>query len=162
MCDTTSCLAFWERWSSKLWCYRMILLWHYFTYPFIRPFIHSPVCLTTDPQPLPKPVPHTVRSSSSSFNFQYPLFPLRPSNSCLPLHPRLPVTFSFFPSTNYFRMQFLRKLWPIQFFLLLLTVCTISLSPLTLCNTFSFLTRSVQLIISILLQHHISELSKYF
>jgi hypothetical protein len=33
---------------------------------------------------------------------------------------------------------------------------------LTLCNTSSFLARSVQLIFSILLQHHISELSRYF
>jgi hypothetical protein len=33
---------------------------------------------------------------------------------------------------------------------------------LTLCNTSSFLTRSVQLIFSILLQHHISKLSRYF
>jgi hypothetical protein len=32
---------------------------------------------------------------------------------------------------------------------------------LTLCNT-SFLTRSAQLIFFILLQHHISELSRYF
>jgi hypothetical protein len=36
------------------------------------------------------------------------------------------------------------------------------LSSFTLCNTSSFLTRSVQLIFSILLQHHISKLSKYF
>jgi hypothetical protein len=37
----------------------------------------------------------------------------------------------------------------------------IFLSSLILYNTFSFLTRSVQLIFSILLQHHISKLSRY-
>jgi hypothetical protein len=35
-------------------------------------------------------------------------------------------------------------------------VCRTFLSSLTLCNTSSFLTRSVQLIFSILLHHHIS------
>jgi hypothetical protein len=40
-------------------------------------------------------------------------------------------------------------------------VCRIFLSSLTLCNTFSFLTRSVQLI-SILLQHHTLKLATYF
>jgi hypothetical protein len=37
---------------------------------FIYSFIHSAVCLTTDPWPLPKRVLHRVRSSASSFNFQ--------------------------------------------------------------------------------------------
>jgi len=36
-------------------------------------FIHSAVCLTTGPQNLPKPVLHTVWSSASSFNLQYPI-----------------------------------------------------------------------------------------
>jgi len=40
-----------------------------------------------------------------------------------------------------------------------ITVYRIFLCTLTLCNT-SFLTRSVQLIFSVLLQHHISELSR--
>ena len=47
------------------------------------------VCFTTGPQPLPKPVLHTVRSSASSFNFQYPLFSLGTSSSCLCLLLRL-------------------------------------------------------------------------
>ena len=42
------------------------------------------------------------------------------------------------------------------------SLCTIFLSSLTLCNTSSFLTRSVQMIFSNLLQHHISKLSRYF
>jgi len=49
----------------------------------------SVVCLMTVPWPLPKPVLHRVRSSASPFNFQYPLFPLRPSSSCLRLLPLL-------------------------------------------------------------------------
>jgi hypothetical protein len=47
---------------------------------------------TTVPQPLPKPVLRTVRSSASSFNFQYPQVSLRSYGSCLRLLPRLPVT----------------------------------------------------------------------
>jgi hypothetical protein len=38
------------------------------------------------------------------------------------------------------------------------TVCRIFLANLTLCDTSPFLIRSVQLIFSILLQHHISNL----
>jgi hypothetical protein len=54
-------------------------------------FIHSVVCLTTGPQPLPKRVLHRVRSNASSFNLQYLLFSLRSSSSFLRLLPRLPV-----------------------------------------------------------------------
>jgi hypothetical protein len=36
--------------------------------------IHSVVCLTTGPLPLPKRVLHRDRSCAFSFNFQYPLF----------------------------------------------------------------------------------------
>ena len=52
--------------------------------------------LTTGPQPLPKPVLHTVPSSAFSFNLKYPLFSLTSSDSGLRLLPRLPVT-SIFP-----------------------------------------------------------------
>ena len=52
-------------------------------------------------------------------------------------------------------MQFLRKMLPIQLAFRLLISCRISLRSSTLCNTSSFLTWSVQLIFSILLQHHI-------
>jgi hypothetical protein len=41
-------------------------------------------------------------------------------------------------------------------------VCRMILSFFTVCNTSSFLTRSVQAIFSILLQDHISKLSVYF
>ena len=123
---------------------------------------HSSVCLTTYPQPLPKPVLHTVRSSASSFSYQYPLFSLMSSSSCLHLLPLLPATCIFpstFPSTVRYRRQFLHKMWPIQLAFLHFTVCRIFLCSLTVCNTSSFLTRSVQLIFSVLLQHHITELS---
>jgi hypothetical protein len=47
-----------------------------------------------------------------------------------------------------FRRQFLRKMWSIQLVFLHFAVCRILLSSLTLCNTSSFLIRSVQLIFS--------------
>jgi hypothetical protein len=98
-------------------------------------FLHSVVCLTTGPYPLPKRVLHRVRSSTSSFNFQYPLASLRPSSSCLHLFPRLPVISilpSNFHSITCFRRQFLRKMWPIEIAFLLFIVCRIFLSSLTL------------------------------
>ena len=48
-------------------------------------------------------------------------------------------------------------MWPIQLDFFLFTVCRLFFSSLTLCNTSSFLTRSVQLIIPNFLQHHISK-----
>jgi len=63
----------------------------YKTHQSMMSFIHCAVCRTTAPQPLPKPVLHTVRSSASSSNFQYPLLSLRSSSSCLRLLPRLPT-----------------------------------------------------------------------
>jgi hypothetical protein len=50
--------------------------------------------LRTGPQLLNRFL-HTVRSSASSFNFQYSLFSLRSSYSCLRLLPRIPVTSTF-------------------------------------------------------------------
>jgi hypothetical protein len=98
--------------------------------PFIHSFIHSVVCLTTGPLPLPKRLLHRVRSSASSFNFQYLFFSLRSSSSCLRLLPRLAVISilpSNFPSITCFRRQCLRKMWPIQLAFLLFIVCTIFL-----------------------------------
>jgi len=46
---------------------------HLPTQPFVHSLTHSSVCLTTGPQPLWKPVLHTVRSSASALSFQYPL-----------------------------------------------------------------------------------------
>ena len=46
-------------------------------------FIHSVFCFTTGPKPLPKPAFHILRSSASSFKWQYPLLSLRSSSSFL-------------------------------------------------------------------------------
>ena len=128
-------------------------------------FIHSVVCLTTGPKPLPKRTLHVVRSRASSFKWEYPLLSLRSSSSFLRLLPRLPVTYILpfiFPSITRCRRQFLLKLWPIQLTFRLLTSCRIFLCSFTVSNTSSFLTWSVQLIFSILLQHHIWKLSRCF
>ena len=123
------------------------------------------ICQTTGPKPLPKRFLHTVRSRISSFNWQYPLLSLRSSSSFLRLLPRLLVTSIcpfIFPSITCCRRQFLLKMWPIQLAFHFVISCRIFLCSLTLSNTSSFLTWSVQLIFSILLQHHISKLSTRF
>ena len=122
----------------------------------------SVICQTTGPKPLPKRFLHIVRSRASSFNWQYPLLSLRSSSSFLRLLPRLLFTSIcpfIFPSITYCRRQFLRKIWPNQLAFRFLISCMIFLCSLALSNTSSFLTWSVQLIFSILLQHHISKLS---
>ena len=128
-------------------------------------FIHSVFCLTTGPKPPPRWCLHIVRSRASSFKWEYPLLSLRSSSSCLRLLPRLLATSIspfIFPSITSFRRQFLHKMWPIQLAFRFLISCRIFLCSLTLSNTSSFLTWSVQLIFYILLQHHISKLSRYF
>jgi len=105
-----------------------------------------------------------MRSSASSFSFQYPLFSFRSSSSCLRPPPHLPITVILpfiFPSIMCFRTQFLCKMWPIQLAFLLFIVCRIFLFRVILHNT-SFHTQSVHPIFSILLQHHISKLFRYF
>jgi len=59
---------------------------------FIQSFIHSVVCLTTVPKPLPNRALHIVRSRASSIKWEYPLLSLRSSSIFLRLLPRLPVT----------------------------------------------------------------------
>jgi len=87
-----------------------------------------------------------VRSSASAFNFQYTLFFLGSSCRFLRLLRWLPVILpSVFPLVTCVSRQLLHKMSPIQLALLVLVVCRMFLSSLTLCNT-SFLTRSVQLI----------------
>jgi len=128
-------------------------------------FIHLVVCLTTGPKPLPKRALHIVRSRASSFKWEYPLLSLRSSNSFLRLLPCLRVTsihLCIFPSITRCRRQFLRKMWPIRFPFRLCISCRIFLCSLTLSSTSPFLTWSVQLIFFILLQHHISKLSRCF
>ena len=128
-------------------------------------FIHSVFCLKIGPKHLPKRCFHIVRSRVSSFKWEYPLLSLRSSSSFLRLLPRLLATNIspyIFPSITCFRRQFLRTIWPIQLAFRFLISYRIFLCSVTLSNTSSFLTWSVQLIFSILLQHHISKLSRYF
>ena len=101
-------------------------------------FIHSIICLTTGPTPLPKRFLHIVRSRVSSFKREYPLLSLRSSSSFLRLLPRLLVTSIspfIFPSITCFRRQFRRKMWPIQLTFRFLISCRIFLCSLTLSNT---------------------------
>ena len=119
-----------------------------FSYAFEH-VIHSVFCLTTGPKPPPKRFPHIVRSRASSFKWQYPLLSLGSSSSFLRLLPRLLFTSIYpfiFPSITCFRRQFLCKMWPIQLAFRFLISCRIFLCSLTLSNTSSFHTWSVQLI----------------
>jgi len=98
----------------------------------------------------PNRVLHRARYIASSFNLQYLLVSWRSSSSYSRLLLlRLSTTSilaSIFTSITRFKRQFLRKMWPFQLSFLLFIVCRIFLSSLTLRNTSSFLTRSVQLI----------------
>ena len=110
------------------------------------------------------PVPSSKASSprrASSLNSQNPFISSSSSSRCLRLLFRLLVT-SIFPSIASFGRNFLRKMWPIQLAILLfLLYVGYSSPPWLFCNTSSSTTRSVQLIFSILLQHHISKLSTH-
>jgi len=51
---------------------------------YVKNRSHSPVCLTTVPQPLPNPVLHRARSSASYIHLQFPLFPQNhPVSACV-------------------------------------------------------------------------------
>ena len=92
-----------------------------------------------------------MRSRGSSFKWEYPLLSLRSSSSFLRLLHGLIVTSIspfIFPSITCFRRQFLRKMWPIQLAFRFLISCRIFFCSLTLSNTSSFLTWSVELIFS--------------
>jgi hypothetical protein len=113
-------------------------------------------------QSLPKWALHTVRSRTSSFRCILS-FPLRSSSRFLRLLPRLHATSIppfIFPSITCRKRQFLRKTWPIQLAFRLLISYRIFLCSLTLRNTYSFLTRSVQLIFSVLLYMSVRNLMK--
>jgi hypothetical protein len=78
-----------------------------------------------------------------------------------PCSPSCPYNLPF-NDVTYVRRQFLRNMCRIQLAFLRLIVWRMYLSSFTVCNTALLFTRSVQLIFSILLQHHISKLSRYF
>jgi hypothetical protein len=110
-----------------VWCLKAVhSLIYSSAYLVIHSSIHSVFCHTTDPKPLSKRVFHRLRSSASSFNIRYSPISLGSSNSCLRLHPRIPVTSilpSIFPSITCNRKEFLRNIWPIQLAYLLFIVC---------------------------------------
>ena len=110
-------------------------------------FLHSPV--TSSPFGLnnllstysQKPVLHTVRSSASSLNLQFPLVSWRSSSGCLRLLSLLLFTSilpSILPSIICFRRQFLHNIRPIELAFLLYAVCMMTLSYLSICNNSSF------------------------
>ena len=77
-------------------------------------------------------------------------FSLRSSSSCWHLIHLIP---SIFYSVTWSRRHFLCKMWPIQLAFLQFILHRLFLHPWLMCNT-SFLTWLVELIFSILLQHH--------
>ena len=156
-------MFFWIGISHLCFIIHLIYWHHFFTHSNL--YIHSVFCLTKGPKPPPKRCLHIGRFRASSFKWEYPLLSLRSSSSFLRLLRRLLATSIspfIFPSITCFRRQFLRKMWPIQLAFRFLISCRIFLCSSTLSNTSSFLTWSVELIFSILLQHHISKLSRYF
>ena len=119
------------------------------------------VCLTTDPQPLSKRVLHGMGSSASFFKCQYPFFALRSSSSCLPLLPRLLVTYpSLYLSCSNAFLKAVHTQDVTNSVSLFFIIYKIFLYPLTLCYS-SFLTRSVHIIFSMFQRHRISELPRY-
>ena len=97
---------------------------------------------------------HLFRSSASSFSSQYLLLFLKSSWSCVLLLPT-PFTSVICPSMASWRKQFLLRIWPIQLTFLrrLLFRSVLSYTVKNFSDHFIF---------SILLQNHISKLSKYF
>jgi len=123
-------------WVIMRWFQLPLLLMVSILFYLSYSFIHA-VCLTTSPNPLPKPALHIARSRASSFKWEYPLFSLRSSSSFLRLLPRLPVTSihpCIFPSVTRCRRQFLRKMWPIKFAFRLRISCRTFL-----CSNLSFI-----------------------
>jgi len=116
----------------------LYLYWLYSCFSYS--FVHFVVYLMKSPQPLPKRVLHSVRSSAYSFYFYYPLIFWSAASSCLCLLPHLPIIFFHLSFNNVLCKTVLRKIWPIQLAFLLCIVCRIFLSSLTQCNI-SFLTR---------------------
>jgi hypothetical protein len=108
-------------------------------------FIHS-----AGPKPLPNKALHIVRSIASSFRWDYPLLSLRSSSSFLRLLPSFLLLHpSFYLSFN----NLLQKAVSTQnvtnpVSLPFIISCRIFLCSLTVSNTFSFLTWSIQLIFS--------------
>jgi len=100
-----------EKQSYEILCIRMVVVCYVINLAWLKKPMkfsllphHHIVCLKRSVVFL-KRVLHRVQSSASSFNFQYLLFSLRSSSSCL----RLPAH-SICPSITYFGRQFLYKM----------------------------------------------------
>ena len=134
---------------------------------FLGPSALSPVitpikfiCLTTGP--CFSSTPSSPQSGIQVFLFQFPVsfhFLKMLTSSSLSSLRFYPSSYLSFNNVFYKTVAMLDV--KIQLAFLLFIVCTIFLSSLTLCNTSSFLTRSMQLI-SIILQHHTAKNSRYF
>jgi hypothetical protein len=129
---------------------------------FIHSFLRSVVYLKTGREPLPKRVLDRVRAIASILNFQFLVFSLVSWSSCLLLLSHISFIFLYLFIRNLFRRPFLRKMWanrlvflPSYYFIWVITVF------LTVCNTSTCFTWSVQMVLPILLQH-ISKRSRYF
>ena len=104
---------------------------------------------------------HLFRSSASSFTSQYLLLFFKSSTSSVPLLP-IPFTSVISPSMASWRRQFLLRIWPIQLdFLRRILFISVLFSHIR-SRTCSLVTFSDHFIFSILLQYHVSKLSKYF
>ena len=104
---------------------------------------------------------HPFRSSASSFSSQYLLLFLKSSKSYVLLP--TPFTSVICPSMASWRRQFLLRIWPIHLAFLRRILFIISVLFSTIRSRIcSLVTFSDHLIFSILLQHHISKLSKCF
>ena len=116
---------------------------------FRRTLVHTEVCLTKGPHPLPHRILHRMLSSANSFMLRYFLSPSGHTVATSVIFLVFPsVLTSIFPKITCYRRQFLRKMWPTDLASLPLIVCTKFLSSFALRHTSSFFTRSVQLIFS--------------
>ena len=101
---------------------------------------------------------HPFRCSASSFNSHYLLLFLKSSRSCVVLP--TPFTSVICPSMASWRRQFLLRMTDPIGFSTKDIICVL-FSPIR-SRTCSLVTFSHHFIFSILLQHHISKLSRYF
>ena len=132
-----------------------------------RPFIHSLIHLSIHPfrslsydgpQPLPLPVLHTMQCIISSFIGPQLLIPLFHPVDILPFLAVSSTLPTIFPSIMRFRRHFVRNIWHLRQLFCFIVYRTF-LYSFTVCNTCPFLTWSVQLISSVPLQHHITNVT---
>ena len=163
LCGTVSSLRLCSNVSGSLLAIRDAAPWTYRTKYQVTSCLQCIIstrhvaCLTSDTYTLLNRVLHRMRFSASCPSFSRTSSP----SSYLSLLPSLCVP-SICPLITNFRSQFLRKMWSIHLVFLSFTVCRKFLSSLTLCNTSSIFTRSLQIIFSILLLHCHSKLSRNF